>query len=109
MSAVVFLSCASRLQEPFENRAAVPNIDLRYPVEDLQEPLAEGIVTGHPPMPEFNSNSNSIPARWRHHRLFENARALIGAGFIYSITAITRCVKFTARIFARRSNCRHPA
>ena len=25
----------------------------RYPVEDLQEPLAEGIVTGHPTMPEF--------------------------------------------------------
>jgi cytochrome c len=25
----------------------------RYPVEDLQEPLAEGIVTGHPSMPEF--------------------------------------------------------
>src|SRR5215472_19316983 len=24
----------------------------RYPVEDLQEPLAEGIVTGHPTMPE---------------------------------------------------------
>jgi cytochrome c len=25
----------------------------RYPVEDLVEPLAEGIVTGHPTMPEF--------------------------------------------------------
>ena len=25
----------------------------RYPAEDLQEPLAEGIVTGHPTMPEF--------------------------------------------------------
>jgi cytochrome c len=25
----------------------------RYPVEDLEEPLAEGIVTGHPSMPEF--------------------------------------------------------
>jgi cytochrome c len=25
----------------------------RYPVESLQESLAEGIVTGHPSMPEF--------------------------------------------------------
>jgi len=25
----------------------------RYPVENLQESLAEGIVTGHPAMPEF--------------------------------------------------------
>lgn len=25
----------------------------RYPVEDLQESLAEGIVTGHPSMPQF--------------------------------------------------------
>ena len=25
----------------------------RYPVESLQEALAEGIVTGHPTMPEF--------------------------------------------------------
>ena len=25
----------------------------RYPVESLQEALAEGIVTGHPSMPEF--------------------------------------------------------
>src|SRR5689334_17451871 len=25
----------------------------RYPVEELEEALAEGIVTGHPSMPEF--------------------------------------------------------
>ncbi len=25
----------------------------RYPLENLEEPLAEGIVTGHPNMPEF--------------------------------------------------------
>jgi mono/diheme cytochrome c family protein len=25
----------------------------RYPVEDLADSLAEGIVTGHPTMPEF--------------------------------------------------------
>jgi mono/diheme cytochrome c family protein len=28
-------------------------LPLRYPVENLAEALAEGIVTGHPEMPEF--------------------------------------------------------
>jgi len=28
-------------------------LHLRYPVEQLEEPLAEGIITGHPAMPEF--------------------------------------------------------
>ena len=32
----------------------------RYPVEDLEEPLAEGIVTGHPSMPEFRFESDQI-------------------------------------------------
>jgi mono/diheme cytochrome c family protein len=32
----------------------------RYPVEDLQEPLAEGIVTGHPTMPEFRFDPGQV-------------------------------------------------
>ena len=32
----------------------------RYPVEDLREALAEGIVTGHPAMPEFRLDSDQI-------------------------------------------------
>ena len=32
----------------------------RYPVEDLQEPLAEGIVTGHPTMPEFRFDPGEV-------------------------------------------------
>ena len=32
----------------------------RYPVEDLQEPLAEGIVTGHPSMPEFRFDPGQV-------------------------------------------------
>jgi cytochrome c len=32
----------------------------RYPVEDLEEPLAEGISTGHPIMPEFRFEPNQI-------------------------------------------------
>jgi mono/diheme cytochrome c family protein len=32
----------------------------RYPVETLEEPLAEGIVTGHPTMPEFRFEVDQI-------------------------------------------------
>lgn len=32
----------------------------RYPVEDLEEPLAEGIVTGHQNMPEFRLAPDQI-------------------------------------------------
>ncbi len=32
----------------------------RYPVEDLQESLAEGIRTGHPGMPEFRIEPDQI-------------------------------------------------
>jgi len=41
---------------------AVPFRDLhkRYPVEQLQEGLAEGLVTGHPTMPEFRFDPGQI-------------------------------------------------
>jgi cytochrome c len=32
----------------------------RYPVESLQESLAEGIVTGHPSMPEFKLDPGQV-------------------------------------------------
>ena len=32
----------------------------RYPVESLEEALAEGIVTGHPDMPEFKLEPSQI-------------------------------------------------
>jgi mono/diheme cytochrome c family protein len=32
----------------------------RYPVEHLQEALAEGIMTGHPSMPEFTLDPGQI-------------------------------------------------
>jgi mono/diheme cytochrome c family protein len=32
----------------------------RYPVETLEEALAEGIVTGHPTMPEFRLDPDQI-------------------------------------------------
>ncbi|BCM20890.1 c-type cytochrome [Mesorhizobium sp. J8] len=35
---------------------------LRYPIEDLQEALAEGISTGHPDMPEFVATPDQAEA-----------------------------------------------
>jgi len=32
----------------------------RYPVENLEESLAEGLVTGHPSMPEFKFDTGQI-------------------------------------------------
>lgn len=32
----------------------------RYPVDTLQEALAEGIVTGHPSMPEFRFDADEV-------------------------------------------------
>jgi mono/diheme cytochrome c family protein len=35
-------------------------LSLRYPVEDLEEALAEGVVTGHPTMPQFQLDAAQI-------------------------------------------------
>lgn len=35
-------------------------LHLRYPIEDLEEPLAEGIITGHPTMPEFRLDPGQV-------------------------------------------------
>lgn len=38
------------------------SLHLRYPIEDLQEALAEGISTGHPDMPEFVASPEQVDA-----------------------------------------------
>jgi len=47
---------------PSALKDAPPFRDLHrmYPVENLQEALAEGIVTGHPSMPEFRFDAAQI-------------------------------------------------
>jgi hypothetical protein len=35
-------------------------LHLRYPVKDLEEPLAEGIVTRHPAMPAFSFDPGQV-------------------------------------------------
>ena len=47
---------------PSPLKAAPPfrTLHERYPVESLQESLAEGIVTGHPSMPEFQFDPGQV-------------------------------------------------
>src|ERR1700759_4374129 len=47
---------------PSPLKPAPPFRDLhkRYPVEMLQEALAEGIVTGHPTMPQFSFDADQV-------------------------------------------------
>ena len=47
---------------PSPLKIAPPFRDLhkRYPVETLQEALAEGIVVGHPTMPEFRFDADQV-------------------------------------------------
>jgi len=47
-------------QSPFRPAPPFRSLHQRYPVETLQESLAEGIVTGHPAMPEFRLEPNEI-------------------------------------------------
>jgi cytochrome c len=37
-------------------------LDTRYPIESLEEALGEGIMTGHPDMPEFNFDAEQVGA-----------------------------------------------
>lgn len=43
-----------RIAPPFRS------LHKRYPVEELQESLAEGIITGHPTMPQFQFEADQI-------------------------------------------------
>jgi len=45
-----------------EGAPAFRDLSKLYPLEDLEESLAEGIVTGHEGMPEFSFSSEDIDA-----------------------------------------------
>jgi cytochrome c len=47
-------------QSPLKIAPPFRTLHLRYPVENLGEALAEGIVTGHPTMPEFQLDPDQI-------------------------------------------------
>jgi len=42
------------------SRRPLRTLHERYPVESLQEALGEGIVTGHPDMPEFRFDAREV-------------------------------------------------
>jgi mono/diheme cytochrome c family protein len=45
---------------PLADAPPFRSLHLRYPVESLEEALAEGIMTGHPSMPEFRLDPGQI-------------------------------------------------
>lgn len=45
---------------PLKDAPPFRDLHKKYPVEGLQEALAEGIVTGHPSMPEFRFDTDQI-------------------------------------------------
>ena len=47
-------------QSPLKVAPPFRTLHERYPVESLQESLAEGIVTGHPSMPEFRLDPGQV-------------------------------------------------
>src|SRR5277367_527246 len=47
-------------QSPLKVAPPFRTLHLRYPVETLGEALAEGIVTGHPTMPELQLDPDQI-------------------------------------------------
>ena len=47
-------------ESPLKIAPAFRTLHERYPVTDLEEPLGEGIVTGHQTMPEFRFEPDQI-------------------------------------------------
>lgn len=49
-------------ESPHKEAPPFRTLSSRYPVEDLAESLAEGIVSGHPDMPVFEFNAHDVEA-----------------------------------------------
>jgi cytochrome c len=47
-------------QSPHPQAPAFRTLGKRYPIESLEEALGEGIISGHPDMPEFIFASNEV-------------------------------------------------
>ena len=47
-------------ESPFKIAPPFRTLHERYPVENLEKPLAEGIVTGHQNMPEFRLELDQV-------------------------------------------------
>jgi mono/diheme cytochrome c family protein len=49
-------------ESPRKNAPVFRTLGQRYPIESLEEALAEGIMTGHPDMPEFSFDAEDVGA-----------------------------------------------
>jgi mono/diheme cytochrome c family protein len=49
-------------ESPHKDAPPFRTLSKKYPVEDLAESLAEGIVSGHPEMPIFVFNAHDVEA-----------------------------------------------
>ncbi|MEM1047472.1 MAG: cytochrome c [Pseudomonadota bacterium] len=49
-------------ESPLAEAPPFRDLHTRYPIESLAEAFAEGIVTGHPEMPEFELDARQIDA-----------------------------------------------
>jgi mono/diheme cytochrome c family protein len=47
---------------PRSDAPAFRTLGKRYPIESLEEALGEGIMSGHPDMPEFNFEADQVGA-----------------------------------------------
>ena len=47
---------------PHKEAPAFRTLGKRYPIESLEEALAEGLITGHPDMPEFSFDADEVGA-----------------------------------------------
>ena len=47
---------------PYRSAPAFRTLGQRYPIEALEEALGEGIMSGHPDMPEFKFNADDVGA-----------------------------------------------
>lgn len=47
-------------ESPLKEAPPFRTLEKRYPIENLAEALAEGIITGHPSMPEFQLDPAQI-------------------------------------------------
>jgi len=49
-------------ESPHKEAPAFRTLGRRYPIESLEEALGEGIMTGHPDMPEFEFDPDEVGA-----------------------------------------------
>lgn len=47
---------------PHKDAPAFRTLGQRYPIESMEESLAEGIMSGHPDMPEFSFDADDVGA-----------------------------------------------